>query len=412
MLDKLMGRRLLLAGAAVSCLAAGAARAADPAAQTNLDALLQKSGHESYSLIAKIPVPNKPLSGFDISFVDNVLPYYYLADRSNASLDIVDVNANKVVAQVGGFTGVVLNAAGAPNNALSGPDGVQKVGANEVWVGDGDSSVKVINVNTRKIIQTISTTLPGQTAATDQRADEMAYDAQDHVLVVANNAAVPPYITFISTDPNDRAVLGHIVYTAAAGVEASVYDPATGMFYINLTQFGTDVNSGAVSVVDPRLLKELSEFPVANCNGAGIALAPRHKLLIGCSLTNNSQIFDPRDGTLLATIPQVSGSDEVWYNPGDGKFYLAARNNPQSAGGPVLGVIDAATNQFVTNIATDISAHSVAVDKRTNHIFVPLGVSTATNTDAICPSGCIAVYAGKQKGQTGGGADRFVADAQ
>ena len=208
--------------------------------------------------------------------------------------------------------------------------------------------------------------------------------------------------------PEDRRVLGHIVYKDADGVEASVYNPATGLFYVNLTQVGSDPNNGAVSIVDPRKIAEVGRFPVTGCNGAGLALAPGQKLVIGCSLPNNSQIISARDGTLLAEFPQVSGSDEVWFNRGDGKVYLAARTNPASAGGPVLGVIDALTNTFVTNIPTDASAHSVAADPRTNNVFVPLGPIAS---DPACSAGCIAVYNGDgKKNRIARDVERFVSD--
>ena len=393
MKNQLAKRRLLLAGVAVSCFGLCKAHAADAGLDARIDALLHSAEAEQYSLLTTIPVPGTPLAAFDISAVDPTLPYYYLADRSNAALDIFNKNTNSFVGRVGGFQGVQLTN-GVANNSISGPDGVAAVGMGEVWAGDGNSSIKVIDVINQKIVQTISTTIGTDTPQMDLRADEMAYDPVDHVMVAANNAATPPYITFISTE-GQRPVLGHLVYSNYAGVEASVYDRATGMFYINLTQTLTDVNSGAVSVVDPRQLKEVKQYPIANCNGAGIAVAPGHKLLVGCSLTNNSQILDTLNGNVLATIPQVSGSDEVVYNPGDAKFYLAARNNPPAAGGPSLGVIDAVTNKFVTNIGTDISAHSVAADKLNNHIFVPIGVSTAAT--APCATGCIAVYVGKEK---------------
>jgi len=373
-------------------LTSGAARAGDRNLEGLLENLLRNNENTTYSRVATIQIPGKPLAVFDISFVDPALPLYYLADRSNASLDIIDTRTNTVLAQVPGFVGVRKDpATGLTSTAVSGPDGVATVGAGEVWVGDGDSTVKVIDVVSQKIVATISTALDGHTGDTDKRADEMFYDPRDHVMLVANNAATPPFVTLISTLPEDRRVLGHITYTDAEGVEASVWNPANGLFYLNLTQVGTDPNNGAVSVIDPRTLSEVGRFPVIGCNGAGLDLAPRQRLLVGCSLTNNSQVISARDGTLLAEFPQISGSDQVWYNRGDGKFYLAGRNNPASAGGPSLGVIDALTNKFVTNIPTDASAHSVAADARTNNIFVPLGPST---TDPACANGCIAVYNG------------------
>ena len=404
------GKRWLAAAALFMTLGAttGAAQAQDQKLVTLLESLLQHNENTNYSRIATIKVPGNPLSVFDISFVDPVLPLYYLADRSNASLDIIDIRTNTVIAQIGGFVGARKDAAGKVNNDISGPDGVATVGVGEVWVGDGDSTVKVVDIVSQKVVATISTALDGQNADTDKRADEMYYDARDHIMVVANNAASPPYITFISTLPSDRRVLGHIVYSDSMGVEASVYDPAKGLFYVNLTQLGSDPNNGAVSIVDPRQIKEVGRFPVMGCNGTGLDLAPGEKLVIGCSLTNNSQIISANDGTLLAEFPQTSGADEIWYNRGDGRVYLAGRNNPAAAGGPSVGVIDALTNTFVTNIPTDASAHSVAVDARTGNIYVPLGPIAS---DPACAAGCIAVYNGQQnENPLERGIERFVSD--
>ncbi len=406
-------RRLWLSGAAMSLtaagIAAGPARAAEPSLDARLAQLLGSQESATYSRVAAIKIPGKPLSVFDISAVDPKLPLYYLADRSNAALDIIDTRDNTVVGQVGGFVGVRADpATGQTSTGVSGPDGVAVTRLGEVWVGDGDSTVKVVDLFSQKVVATISTALDGQSADDAKRADEMDYDPRDQILVVANNAATPPFITMISTDPSNRRVLGHIVYSDAAGVEASVYDKANGLFYVNLTQVGDDPNSGAVSVVDPRQIAEVTRFPVTGCNGAGLALGPAQKLLVGCSLTNNSQIISARDGSLLAEIPQVSGSDEVWYNPGDGRFYLAARYNPTAAGGPVLGVIDAFTNQFVTNVPTDVSAHSVAADRRTNNVFVPLGPIAG---DPDCSAGCVAVFkAQPQDGSVASAIEQFVSE--
>src|SRR5258707_425504 len=80
-------------------------------------------------------------------------------------------------------------------------------------------------------------------------------------------------------------------------------------------------------------------------------------------------IMELKTGTVVATIMDVGGSDEVWYNSGDERYYLAASAMPD---GPVLGVIDAKTRSFVENVETGPDAHSVAVDARTNRIFVPI----------------------------------------
>ncbi len=393
-------RRLLLAATvliAAASLTAGAAQAQSPGLDSGTGPSLN-SGETSYSRITTIQVPGKPLTSFDFTAVDPILPLYYLTDRSNAGLDIIETLTNTFVARIGGFIGSRNDpVTGLPNPDISGPAAVQPVGIGELWVSDGDSTVKVVDLFSQSIIATISTTLPGQTADQALRADGMSYDPRDHILMVQNGAASPPFVTLISTLPSDRRVLGHVVFDDAASVEASLYNPRNGLFYVNLPQIGSDPNNGAVSVIDPQKLAEITRFPLTGCNGAGLALAPGQKLLVGCSLGNGSQIISALDGTVLAEIPQVSGSDQVAYNAGDGNFYLAARTNPAANGGPSLGIIDAATSAFVANVPTDASAHAVSADRRTNHVFVPSGPLAG---DPACASGCVGVYAGQQQAST------------
>src|SRR5207302_5427114 len=92
-------------------------------------------------------------------------------------------------------------------------------------------------------------------------------------------------------------------------------------------------------------------------------------------------IIDRTNGTVLADYNNVGGADEVWFNPGDNRYYLAetALQN--------LGIIDAMNLASATEVESGIGAHSVAADMATNHIFVPIA-----GPDPACPNGCIAVY--------------------
>src|ERR1051326_5974117 len=55
--------------------------------------------------IAKIPIPGKPLTSFDISWGDGPTAHYYLGDRSNGAIDVVNIQTNEVTGQIGGFVG-------------------------------------------------------------------------------------------------------------------------------------------------------------------------------------------------------------------------------------------------------------------------------------------------------------------
>ena len=62
-----------------------------------------------------------------------------------------------------------------------------------------------------------------------------------------------------------------------------------------------------------------------------------------------------------------------------------------------MGTIDAQTNVWDGNVPTSTSAHSVAADSFSHHVFVPIGFAAAGTLDPTnpCPDvtkGCIAVY--------------------
>ena len=88
--------------------------------------------------LTAVQIPGQPLRSYDISWVNPDRAEYYLADRSNAGIDIIDTQHNTFKRRLPGFIGVVLNAAKtAVDNNHSGPDGV--VTHNRwLYAGDGD----------------------------------------------------------------------------------------------------------------------------------------------------------------------------------------------------------------------------------------------------------------------------------
>ena len=225
-------------------------------------------------------VPGTGLGTFDISFVDPKTELYVLADRTNAAVDFFDASDNTFIGRVGGFAGVVCSSATAANNALSGPDGVVIVGG-QVWAGDGDSTLKVIDIVTFKITDTVTVTDPTEPSV-KKRVDEMAWDASDHILAAANNANVPPFVTLINTDTHQ--ILGQIVFdgkgttpdATQTGIEQPQWSPQTGLFYVSVPQIDpTNAAQGGVSVIDPHSMTVITTYPVTNCSPAGLALGPK-----------------------------------------------------------------------------------------------------------------------------------------
>src|SRR5262249_28211713 len=142
----------------------------------------------------------------------------------------------------------------------------------------------------------------------------------------------------------------------------------------------------------------------------------------------NSLIVKATTGKIIATITQVGGNDEVWYNWGDNNYYLGASSNttggctpPLPAGtvggckggtaNPVLGIVDAGKAdsgpegpQWIQNIKTVAGAHSVAAvfsfrydrddidrdDIIRNRVYVPLATVPVAGTPT--EPGGIGVY--------------------
>ena len=106
--------------------------------------------------LTAVQIPGAPLRSYDISWVNPQRAEYYLADRSNAAIDIIDtrkLSFNRFLDGSAGnkgksvFVGVKLNSAGtAVNNDISGPDGVVTHGR-WLYAGDGDSTLKVFDLN-------------------------------------------------------------------------------------------------------------------------------------------------------------------------------------------------------------------------------------------------------------------------
>ena len=327
--------------------------------------------------VGTIAVPGKPLGTYDISFWDKTTNRYYLADRTNKSLDVFDGATEKFVTRIPGFVGQ------KKSNDDSGPDGVQVIG-NEAYVGDGDSTMKVIDLAAGKIVDTIST---GGKA----RSDESSYDPDDQVIIAANNADDPPFAALISTKPGHK-LLGKIVFADATnGAEASVYDSGTGMFYQAIPQVGPNKSKGAIAVIDPKSAKLVKMMPVEGCQPSGLVRGPGDNLLLGCTAGDKDSGLPPvaivmnlKTGAVVQTVPGPGGNDMVAYNPNNQTYYTASRD---LVTGPVLGVIDAKTNTLSQTIKQPGgNPHSIAVNESNDHVYLPLGAKGGG-----C-GGCIAIY--------------------
>ena len=415
-----------------------------------------------------IPVPVSAVNGtshamysFDISFVDPATGHYYLADRSNKAVDVVNGNTDAFLTQIfpnnghGPFAGFVPCSPPAGANDCAGPNGVV---AAFPWLFVTDAASRVLSFDLRTNPPTTVSEVITKAGETT-RADELAYDPRDGLILAINNASDPPFGTLIKVNKTTGAltVVTNIDFDAAHGVDAQngaeqpVWDPVSGKFFLSIPQIGSTLSHGGVLRISTSGTVE-AIYPIELCSPAGLALGPRNDLLVGCNTvfdtaggvwtgnadkdTNSAKpryvIIDARNGSIDKVLFNVGPGDEVWFNKGDNNYYTASSGSPlapnaitparpplgtaaaaptlTAQGAAVLGVIDADRQKLLQLVPTlnvpavpasqpnphpAGTAHSVAANARNNHVFVPLA---ANNAFPDCLTGCIAVFGRPSEG--------------
>jgi hypothetical protein len=310
---------------------------------------------------------------------------------------------------------------------------VNKKGERQLWVGDGDSRVWVLNPTTGATLTPpagASNPIPTSSGPditilnNHNRADELCFDSADQLVMVANNADDPPFASIISTET--YKVVAQIAFNGKNnapesnnGAEQCQWSPRTGKFYISIPGIaGHPAGEGGVAVIDPKSMKVVNTFiiPRDDCAAPqGMAVGPDKQILLGCNQPSpnghsNTVIINENTGAIIKRLTDLGGNDEVWFNPGDGHYFLA---EGQLLPTERLGVVDSAgkkRDKFVevgTNCNTARRAHSVAADPATNEVYLPIPPDTGTPVQVCTTStpffesdlcsdpskGCVAVFA-------------------
>ena len=348
-----------------------------------------------YDLSATVNVG--PLTAFDISYTDPVTGTYYFADRTSATVDIINPTTFTLIGQATGFVGFT------GHNDTSGPDGVVVVhngSSATLYAGDGNSTLRSFDVSNP------AAPIAGGTLNTGGgsfRLDEMAYSPSNGgYLLAANNANSPAYASLISTHPNPLApslVTSPITVPTqtdpGGGLEQSVWDPHTGSWFVSVPSFnGTD--AGGVQQYSltgtPGQVYNFSAMGISACGSSGLGVGANGNLMVGCSNGGPVVLNPTGTGSIVAQLPQSHGADELWYDPTSNRFFVTGAN---AAGDRVIDVFDGTTYALLQEIDLTAmgfglgNAHSVAVDALTGEIFVPI---PGSSTNTACAAGCVAAF--------------------
>jgi len=326
--------------------------------------------------VAEISIPGDPITDIGIMDIDQTTGLGYLADKTNKSVVVFDANTDKFVSRIPGFVGRLKDG------DASGPNGVVVVGA-QVWVSDGDSTIKVIDTKTGKITATFAT---GGT----KRANGMALGENIGVVgvvIVANSNDDPPFLGFISTAPDHKILAKIPIPQSGENLERSAYHAPSGMFYTAIPVSRADTTKGLLAQTDGKNGK-LVKLHELGCHPHSLSIVSDSTIFLGCSSAHGPSpkpggdmaIFDIAAGKVETYLTGYGGNGGSTVNRKLGQYY-------HSTSGGHLMVVDTKTKKGLQQIPTSNGARSLGVSLANNRVYV------ATTAKELACRGCIVVYA-------------------
>jgi len=397
-----------------------------------------------------LPPVMSQLTSFDLSFVDSTTGTFVFTDRNNKSLDAFDTRDGRFLgASDPLFVGISPSGcnAGGPNGVVIISSGAANGDRGQAWSGDGNSTLKVIDLNSLTLVG-----LPIPTGGVC-RANELWWDPEDEEIVIGNGSDMPEFLTFISTkaSPGPGSVLGQLIYDGGSGCGSG-----TGSGVPNLTvprchtvkainnmeepefdlhHFWVDIPGnpaaaeeperlGHIDEIDPKTFQVLNSISLPDCvnrtldppvfGPQGLTVGPDHIAALACP-TGVQLVNLSTRATVGSPVAGTGGADQIQWNRGDNHVYVP-NSNALTPGGcanndsavvaarsptpPAPSVTPAQANSCVAvidasdpnkpsviaevQLPADAGSHSVAVDSQLNKVFVPVKDSTCTQTTA-CP---------------------------
>ncbi len=362
----------------------------------------------TYSYQQTITIPGGPFSGYDLSIFDASTHLYYLTDRSNNGVDVFSAVTNAFVERIG--AGLFAGAQGG-NNDIAGPNGITiaDTATGKILIaGNGPSNLLTFTLTSGGLNvvgspRTTSTAVSG-TPVPQNRVDGVAYAPTTNKILAANNASDPGFITLIdnATGAVTRSILlngtGGYPDVGGNGVEATIFNTSRGTFFVAVPSLNAPgTGAGGAIELDAATGNVLHVYDfnamglAGVCSPTGLVQGAGASMFIACSdpAAGHSVVLDPTGAGSLTIVDGISGGDQTAYNPTTNTYFEAARFQD---GGPVLGIIDAATFALQT-LSIGANDHSVAVDPLSGEVFV---ATAATTAFANCSNGCIGVFAPRQ----------------
>jgi len=282
--------------------------------------------HPLYHVVATLPAGD---GGWDLASVDPVDHRLYVA--RSGGVTAIDLGSGKAIDPI--IVGQRVHA------ALAIP------GTHTVLMTNGETNNAVLfDGRTGRKLATIPT---------GTKPDAAAYDPATHTVWIMNPGSGD--ITVV--DPKAAKVLASIV--VGGSLELGVAD-GHGRMYVNVE------DKNEVVVLDTRRRKVISRSQLQGCDGpTGIAYEPAAKEIVS-ACANGVAIVSSPDGRYLATLPIGKGADGAALDPRRHLILI-----PAGKDGNLTVLRLGPKPAVVGQVATAVSARTIAVDPATGRAYLP-----------------------------------------
>jgi DNA-binding beta-propeller fold protein YncE len=284
--------------------------------------------------VADVRLPGSP-TRFDYQDIDAARRRLYVAHLGANQVDVVDIDARRVVGVVGDIPAV---------------HGVRVAPDLDIVYASATAADAVVAID--------ASTLDADTRVpTGKLPDGLAYDGDDGRVFVSDKDAGALTAFGTPNDPRTQTIkLGHETGNV-------VYDPITR------TVWAAAGTPDQLAAVDPRTEAVSSRIMLPGCRGAhGVYLEPDARLaFVACGENAQLSVVDLSMARQRVTSRVGANPDVLAYDPGLHRLYVASESG-------VVTVFELRGSQLVKLGQAKLAAHvhSVAVDAATHRVFFPL----------------------------------------
>src|SRR5215831_5716946 len=276
--------------------------------------------------------PANTQASTDVFSFDPSTHTLYFADRTNFGVSAIDTRTNTYIGTIVVPTCTGLGTAGGgscPSGVLVAPD------LHKLVITDRSN---VIGTTTQFLnhififdLRLGQFTPPGGLALPAGLApDELDYDPLNQRAYVGNTS--PPFFVTV-VDLVTNVIVDQIPLPGT--VEQPRFDPVDGFVYATVPGAGPGPDDHAVLRIDTTqsgAAAIVATFPTTGCDPRGIDIdALTNTAIIGCAAPTPQILLDLSNGTILATFPEITGTDIEAFNPNVRRWYTGSSANTISS---------------------------------------------------------------------------------